>query len=286
MTESTETWTVLRVLRWTAGYFGERGLGSPRLDAELLLASTLGLDRVGLYLRYDQPLTEDELTAYRRRVARRAKYEPVAYILREAEFWSLSLNVSPAVLIPRPDTEVLVEEALARGGDRTRVLDVGTGSGAITLALASERPDWIFTALDLSEEALRVARDNARRHELHERIVFVHGDLARLPDGPFDLIVANPPYIPRGDLAELMADVRDYEPLQALDGGGDGLDAYRALTAQALSRLAPGGCLLVEIGAGQQDEVSRLFEDAGLLNVTTRTDYAGIERVVGGCAPL
>ncbi len=198
----------------------------------------------------------------------------------------MSLNVSPAVLIPRPDTEVLVEEALARGGKRTRVLDVGTGSGAIVLALASERPDWSFTALDLSQEALQIARENAQRHEMDGRISFVHGDLAHLPEGPFELIVANPPYVPRGELAGLMADVRDHEPMQALDGGEDGLEAYRALAAQAISRLAPGGCLLVEIGAGQQDDVRHLFETAGLLDVATRTDYAGIERVVGGCAPL
>lgn len=286
MAEGEEAWTVLRVLRWTAGYFRERGLDSPRLDAELLLADTLGVDRVGLYLRYDQPLTDEELAAYRRRVARRVKNEPVAYILGKAEFWSLSLKVAPAVLIPRPDTEVLVEEALVRGGDRARVLDVGTGSGAIVLALASERPDWSFAALDLSQEALQIAQENARRHEMDGRISFVHGDLAHLPEGPFDLIVANPPYVPRGELAGLMADVRDYEPVQALDGGEDGLDAYRALAAQAISRLAPGGCLLVEIGARQQNDVGRLFEEAGLVDVATRTDYAGIERVVSGRAPL
>lgn len=286
MAEGEEAWTVLRVLRWTAGYFRERGLDSPRLDAELLLADTLGVDRVGLYLRYDQPLTDEELAAYRRRVARRVKNEPVAYILGKAEFWSLSLKVAPAVLIPRPDTEVLVEEALVRGGERARVLDVGTGSGAIVLALASERPDWSFAALDLSQEALQIAQENARRHEMDGRISFVHGDLAHLPEGPFDLIVANPPYVPRGELAGLMADVRDYEPVQALDGGEDGLDAYRALAAQAISRLAPGGCLLVEIGARQQNDVGRLFEEAGLVDVATRTDYAGIERVVSGRAPL
>jgi release factor glutamine methyltransferase len=286
MAEGEEAWTVLRVLRWTAGYFRERGLDSPRLDAELLLADTLGVDRVGLYLRYDQPLTDEELAAYRRRVARRVKNEPVAYILGKAEFWSLSLKVAPAVLIPRPDTEVLVEEALVRGGERARVLDVGTGSGAIVLALASERPDWSFAALDLSQEALQIAQENARRHEMDGRISFVHGDLAHLPEGPFDLIVANPPYVPRGELAGLMADVRDYEPVQALDGGEDGLDAYRALAAQAISRLSPGGCLLVEIGARQQNDVGRLFEEAGLVDVATRTDYAGIERVVSGRAPL
>lgn len=277
-----EAWTVLRVLEWTAGYFRERAIDSPRLDAELLLAATLKLDRVGLYLRYDQPLSPEELAAFRARVARRAKHEPVAYILQEVEFWSLALAVSPDVLIPRPDTEVLVEEALARGNDNRQVLDIGTGSGAIVVALASERPQWRFTALDLSAAALAVAAANAARHGVAERIRLVRGDLAELPARSFDLIVANPPYIPRDDLAGLMPDVRDFEPRLALDGGPDGLCAYRAIAAQAQARLVSGGWLLVEIGQGQERAVRELFERAGLQDVYTRADYAGIVRVVGG----
>lgn len=276
-----EVWTVLKVLEWTAGYFRERGIESARLDADLLLAATLGVDRVGLYLRYDQPLNATELRDFRARVARRARREPLAYILGEAEFWSLAFAVTPAVLIPRPDTEVLVEEALARGGEQARVLDVGTGSGAIAVSLAVERSAWRVTALDLSAAALQIAQTNARRHGVADRLRILQGDLARLPDEQFDLIVANPPYIPSGDLPGLMADVRDFEPHLALDGGPDGLAAYRALAAQAPRRLHPGGRLLVEIGQGQEQAVGELFAGAGLQGLFTRADYAGIIRVVG-----
>lgn len=277
-----EVWTVLKVLEWTAGYFRERGIESARLDADLLLADTLKVDRVGLYLRYDQPLQSAELSEFRAKVARRARHEPLAYILGEVEFWSLKFAVAPAVLIPRADTEVLVEEALARGEGEARVLDVGTGSGAIAVALAVERPAWQVTALDVSRDALEVAQANAARHEVAGRLRILHGDLAHLPAEKFDLIVANPPYIPSDELQTLMPDVRDYEPQLALDGGPDGLLAYRALSAQAPRCLHPGGWLLVEIGQGQEQAVTRLFAQAGLRDIGTRADYAGIVRVVGG----
>jgi release factor glutamine methyltransferase len=278
----SEIWTVLRVLEWTAGYFRERGIPSARTDADLLLAATLRVDRVGLYLRYDQPLQAQELADFRAKVARRACHEPLAYILGEVEFWSLNFAVSPDVLIPRPDTEVLVEEALAVDKDAARVLDVGTGSGAIAIALAVERPHWQVSALDLSAAALAVARDNAQRHGADKRMRFLHGDLAHLPAEEFDLIVANPPYIPSKDLAGLMPDVRDYEPHLALDGGANGLAAYRALAAQAPAHLLSGGRLLVEIGQGQERAVAELFAQAGLEEIHTRADYAGIIRVVIG----
>ncbi|KIH75943.1 [protein release factor]-glutamine N5-methyltransferase [Geoalkalibacter ferrihydriticus] len=277
-----ESWTVLKVLEWTAGYFRERGIESARLDADLLLAATLEVDRVGLYLRYDQPLQAQELSRFRALVARRARREPLAYILGEAEFWSLSFKVSSGVLIPRPDTEVLVEEALACGPAEARVLDVGTGSGALAVALVVERPAWQMTALDVSNLALEVATGNAARHGVRERIRFLLGDLAHLPEEEFDLIIANPPYIPSDDLSGLMADVRDFEPHLALDGGADGLAAYRALASQAPTRLSPGGWLLVEIGQGQEVAVTELFQQAGLGEIHTRADYAGIIRVVGG----
>lgn len=277
-----ESWTVLKLLRWTAEYFNGRGIDSARLDAELLLADTLGLDRVGLYLNFERPLQADELAVYREQVRRRAGREPLAYILGRTEFWSLPLRVTPAVLIPRPDTELLVEQALARVAGAARVLDVGTGSGALAIALAHERPECAVTAIDLSAAALAVAADNARANGVAERIDFAEGDLAVLPMGPFDLVVANPPYIPHGDLAALMPDVRDFEPRLALDGGADGLDAYRALAGQARRVLAAAGWLLVEVGIGQAAAVQQLFAGAGLTEVFTARDLAGIERVVGG----
>jgi release factor glutamine methyltransferase len=281
----SEVWTVLRLLRWTADYFTGRDIDSPRLDAELLLAETLGFNRVGLYLNFERPLEAGELAAYREKVRRRANREPLAYILGRTEFWSLSLKVTPAVLIPRADTELLVEEALPRLADGGRVLDVGTGSGALAIALAHERPECVIMAIDVSSAALSVAAENAGSHCVAERVRFVQQDLAVLPAGPFDLIVANPPYIPSGELAALMPEVRDFEPHLALDGGDDGLDAYRALARQIGSALAPEGWLLVEVGIGQAAAVGTLFAEAGLTELFSSRDLAGIERVVGGKKP-
>lgn len=277
-----EVWTVLKLLRWTADYFKGHGIDSPRLDAELLLADLLQLDRVGLYLNFERPLQAGELGIFRERVRRRAGREPLAYILERTEFWSLPLKVTPAVLIPRPDSERLVEEALKRLNGPAQVLDVGTGSGALAIALAHERPECAVTALDISAAALAVAAENACHNGVATRVAFVEGDLAELPAGPFDLVVANPPYIPAGDLAGLMPEVRDFEPRLALDGGIDGLDAYRALTRQAGRLLAEGGWLLVEVGIAQAVAVRELFAVAGLTEIFSACDLAGIERVVGG----
>ena len=282
----TERWTVLKILRWTTDYFAGKQIDSARLEAELLLAATLDLDRVGLYVNFERPLNADELSSFRERVRRRSLREPLQYILGETEFWSLTFGVSPAVLVPRADTEVLVEEALTRIEGAAQVLDVGTGSGAIAIALAHEKPEIQLTALDCSEPALEVARSNAQRNGVAERVTCLVGDLAVLPPGPFEMVVSNPPYIPTRDWAELMPEVRDYEPRLALDGGDDGLQAYRQLAAQAGKILTPGGWLLVEVGIGQAQDVSVLFEAAGLIDIGQRDDYAGIPRVVMGKTKL
>lgn len=281
-----ETWTVVQLLRWTADYFNSKDIESGRLEAELLLAHTLDLDRVGLYLHFDRPLTPAELADFRAKVQRRARREPVQYILAETEFWSLPLQVGPDVLIPRSDTEVLVEEALQHLQQGGSMLDVGTGSGAIAIAVAAERPAVDVTAIDCSLPALTVARANAERHGLSGRITCREGDLAALPAGPYDLVVSNPPYIAEPEWAGLMAEVRDHEPRIALHGGIDGLDAYRHLARQAMTVLKPGGWLLVEVGAGQADAVWELFEQAGLSALGVRKDYAGIARVVYAQAGL
>jgi release factor glutamine methyltransferase len=277
-----ETWTVLKVLQWTAGYLEEKGIEGGRLDAELLLADALGLDRVGLYLNYDRPLAAGELTLFRDRVGRRARREPVQYILGRVEFWSLPFVVNPAVLIPRPDTEILVEEALKRAPAAAAILDVGTGSGAIAVALAHELTGATVEGVDLSPAALAVAAENARRNGVAGRTTFSEADLARLPAGPFDLILSNPPYIAEGDLGGLMPEVRDFEPRLALAGGADGLDSYRLLAGQAAATLRPGGWMLLEVGIGQAPAVMELLAEAGLREVFSRDDYAGIPRVVGG----
>lgn len=276
----TERWTVLKILRWTTDYFRGKEITSARLDAELLLSATLGMDRVALYVNFERPLDASELSSYREKVKRRAGREPIQYILAETEFWSLPFQVNPAVLIPRADTEVLVEEALQRINGCATVLDVGTGSGAVAVALAHEKPEIRVTALDCSEDALAVARGNARRNAVAERVFCLAGDLQSLPPGPFDMIVSNPPYIPTRDWEQLMPEVRDHEPRLALDGGADGLEAYRRIAVQAVQVLSPGGWLLVEVGIGQAADVNALFRAAGLEDVTQRDDYAGIPRVV------
>ena len=282
-----KVWTVLDVLRWTTGYFERCGIDSPRLDTELLMGAVLHLDRVGLYLNYDRPLVEEELGRIRALVARRATREPLQYILGETEFWSLPFAVTPEVLIPRPDTEVLVEEALKRGEGACHILDLGTGSGIVAIALAHELPKARVSACDISSQALELARANARSNGVEERITFALQDFAQaLAQGhDFDLVVSNPPYVADGDMDQLMPEVRDHEPHLALAGGPDGLDALRVIIRNAPCVLKSGGWLLVEVGQGQADAVERLFRESGFLQTFQRRDYAGIPRVVGGRKP-
>ncbi len=276
-----EAWTLLRLLNWAKEYFAEKGIDTPRLDAELLLAHVLGLDRVGLYLNYDRPLNDEELDALRPLVKRRGQREPLQYLLGYTEFWSRRFKVSPAVLIPRPDTEILVEEALNRAGESGCLLDVGTGSGVIAVALAGELPGWRVEGLDISSAALEIAGFNARRNAVEERLQLYPGDFNRLPDRRYDMIVSNPPYIAAAEFDTLMPEVRCHEPRAALVAADDGLEAYRKL-AQQTDRLLPGGWLLVEIGYRQAEAVQGLFAAAGLTDIYLRHDYAGQPRVVGG----
>jgi release factor glutamine methyltransferase len=277
-----ETWTVLKVLQWTAGYFKKKGIGEWRRDGELLLAEVLSMDRVGLYLNYDRPLIPRELAIFRKKVEQRAKREPVQYILGKTEFWSLPFKVNPATLIPRPDTEILVEEALKRASGPCAILDVGTGSGAIAIALAHELHEASVEGVDISPEALSVAIENARLNGVDGRVNFREEDLRNISGGPYDIVVANPPYIPEAELRGLMPEVRDFEPREALYGGEDGLDCYRALVRQGPEILSASGWLLLEVGIGQAQAVQALLKRAGFLEIFSRDDYAGIPRVVGG----
>ncbi len=279
----SETWTVLKMLRWITGYFQDKGIDSPRLDAELLLAEILKVDRVGIYLNYDRPLDSHELELIRPLVRKRGQREPLQYLLGYTEFWSRRFQVTPDVLIPRPDTEILVEEALRQVPETPgRILDVGTGSGAIAISLAGELPKWEVTGFDLSSAALAVAKENGQLNGLNDRISWINGDLASLPQQTYDLIVSNPPYIAKSEWDALMPEVRCHEPQMALLAEENGLLCYRLLAAQALSRLTKGGWLLVEIGASQGAAVKQLFQDAGLRDIYLREDYAGLPRVVGG----
>jgi len=280
-------WTILEVLRWTTGRFQRHGVASARLDAELLATRAFHRSRVELYTHFDQPLDESELASYRALVERRLGDEPVAYILGRKDFWSLELEVGPAVLVPRPETETLVEQtldllrALPTAEGPRRVADVGTGAGAVALALKKERPSDEVFAVDLSPEALAVARENALRLGLD--VTFAQGDLVQplAAFGPFHVIASNPPYIPTRDLDGLSGDVRR-EPRLALDGGEDGLLLVRRLAEEAAGCLLLGGALVIEIGAGQAAAAVAILRGNGYARVGTRPDLAGIERVVFG----
>lgn len=276
-----ETWTTLKVLAWTRDYLSSKGIENARLEAEWLLCAATGLDRVGLYLNFDKPLNDAELSSFRAMVARRARREPLQHILGTQEFFGLEFEVSPEVLIPRHDTETLVTEALAHKPGARSVLDVGTGSGCIAVALARHLPDAAVTAVDISPAALAVARRNAERNGA--AVEFLAGSLLEPVAGRrFDLIVSNPPYIPRADIDGLEPEVRDFDPRGALDGGADGLDVYRALIPAAPERLNPAGWLLVEVGMGQAPAVAELFrKTADYDQPVTVCDPGGIERVVG-----
>jgi release factor glutamine methyltransferase len=276
-----ETWTVLKILVWTKDYLLSKGVINARLEAEWLLSTVTGLDRVGLYLQYDKPLNAVELAEYRVMVARRAKREPLQHILGSQEFCGLDYEVSAAVLIPRHDTELLVTEALARKPDAVSVLDIGTGSACIAVSLQKLIPRAVVVATDISEAALAVARRNAAKHAAV--IEFKCGSLFEPVAGRrFDLIVSNPPYIPAADISLLEQEVRDYDPHIALDGGSDGLDIYRLLIPGAVEHLNPGGWLLLEIGIGQTKDVIQMFLQSGRYEEpVVERDPGGIERVVG-----
>ncbi len=277
-----QVWTVVELLRVTAPYLAKKGSASARLDAELLLAETLGLPgRVELYLQHDRPLTGGEVEGYRELVRRRSQGEPVAYLLGRARFYEEELEVTPAVLVPRPDTETLVEAALARlPAEATgRLADVGTGSGAVAIALARKRQGLTVVATELSPTAAAVARRNVARYGLEARVQVVVTDLLAGVDGPFDVVVSNPPYIAADD-PRVEPGVRRFEPGLALFSGTDGLDVIRRLLVDVPPRLAPGGALLVEVGAGQAPAASEVALAAGWTGVAARKDLSGIERVI------
>ncbi len=279
-------WTILALIRWADERFKKEGLATPRLDAEVLLAETLGMDRVGLYTHFDQPLKPDELARFKKLILRRLRREPVAYILGKREFWSLPFKVTPDVLIPRPETEILVAEALKSqahlDGKVLRILEIGTGSGAISIALAKGLPTARVVATDLSAKALSVAEENALQNGVREQIHFLQGDLFQpLPKGErFDLIVTNPPYIPREQFPSLMPEVRDFEPRIALDGGVKGLDFFRRALPIVGKFLDPGGWFLAEMGVGQDKEILKIAEKNPVLDCFDFVkDLAGIRRV-------
>lgn len=278
-----ETWTVLRVLEWTTQRFVDHGAGNPRLEAQVLLAHALGCDRMGLYTRFDQPLGEEELAAFRGLIRRRLAGESVAYLVGEQEFWSRPFAVDARVLVPRPDSETVIEVVLDALADRAaplRLADLGTGSGALGITLLCELPAATGVLVDVSDDALSVARTNVQRHGLDDRVELRHGDLVQpLAGERFDVIVANLPYVPAGDIAGLDAEVR-VEPRLALDGGPDGLDLIRRLVAAAPANLASSGLLVLEHGFDQDAAVRGILDATGAFTpAATRADLAKRPRV-------
>jgi release factor glutamine methyltransferase len=282
--------TVETARRALAERLREQGNDSAELDARLLAGAVLGLDLTGLIAATTRIITPNEATHLDHFLQRRLAGEPVARILGVKEFWGLALQLSPATLVPRPDTETVVELALEirreQPGTRPRIADIGTGSGAILLALLSELRNASGVGTDISLTALCTARDNAARLGLAPQAAFVACNYAAALSGAFDLIVSNPPYIRSADIAGLDREVREYDPPDALDGGADGLDAYRAIVPEAARLLAPGGTLIVEAGSGQSGAIGELMSVSGLtFQRPPKADLAGVLRAVSGRKP-
>jgi release factor glutamine methyltransferase len=279
-------WTVGKLLDWTARFLAEKKLEFPRLDAEVLLAHALGCKRIDLYgLRHGEVAAADTRQKYRELIRQRLEGCPVAYLVGRKEFYSLDFEVTPAVLIPRPDSELVVVTCLdlAKAMPQPRIVDIGTGSGNLAVAVAKHHPGARVWAVDRSPGALAVAQRNAERHGVAERIIFLAGDLfAPLPPGErFDFVLSNPPYIPSDEIAKLAPGVRDYEPHAALDGGVDGFAVFESLVREARARLVSGGTLIVEIGAPQEKSArARIGAHGDLELAATIRDFSGHPRVL------
>lgn len=286
--EAPKTWTIGSLVKWATDDFRARGIENPRLDAEVIVAHALGIDRTRVIIESLRPLEGAELAELRALIKRRRAHEPIAYLRGFREFYGLEFKVDPRVLIPRPDTEALVECALQRSAHVSlsmRALDLCTGSGCVAIALARQRPTSRVLASDVSPDALTVARENAYRLGAYN-VAFVLSDLfAEVPPQRFDVITANPPYIASEEIATLMADVRDFEPRLALDGGPDGLDLVRRILDGAPPFLEADGVLALEIGQGEAEATAALFSERSYREVRIDRDYAKIERVVSGIRP-
>jgi release factor glutamine methyltransferase len=299
MGDPKAAWTILEILRWSTDYFRTKGVSEPRASTEVLLAHSLGISRLDLYLRYDQPLTPEELARFKALVVRRRQGEPVAYLTGRREFWSLDFQVTPAVLIPRPETETLVAaaiEAIKDFGAESKAppphpiksdlplgLEIGVGSGAVVIALARELPEMAWVGVDLSAAALAVAQENARHHRVLNKIHFLRGNLLAplKPQGNFALVVANLPYVPRAEWEQLPREIKAYEPQGALLGGEDGLDLIRPLVRQAQGYVQPGGWILLEAGDRQAPLVAALLAETSAYGQSeTIKDFNGVPRVV------
>jgi len=283
-----DTWTIQKLLNWVTEYLGTKGIDSPRLSAELLLSHVLAKKRIELYTQFDHRVAEDQLALLRGLVKRAGQHEPVPYLVGKTEFYSLELNVTPDCMIPRPETELLVERAIkflqVRSGPQI-VCDLCTGSGCIAIAIVKNCPSARIIATDISDEALKVAAQNVQKHLLDERVELLCGDLfepvtARLPGDRFDLTVCNPPYVSAAEHESLARNVRDYEPKLALFAGPDGLDIFRRVIEEAGGFLKPGGALMLEIGFSQGRAVKELLEQTGTFaEIRIERDFQNHDRI-------
>ncbi len=290
MAESqTATWTIGRLLQWTQGYLADKGLEEPRLSSELLLAAALGCRKIELYTRFDQAPAAEQVERFRELVREAAGHKPIAYLVGRKEFYSLEFVVTPDVLIPRPETELLVEQTVTVLRDLKRepawVWDIGTGSGCAAVAIAKFHPAARVVASDVSTSALAVARQNAERHGVGERVTFVEADATEIsaevvPTDGFDVLVSNPPYIAESQRMSLPANIREHEPALALFGGADGLAVIRKIAAGGLAKLAADGRAFVEVADGQAESAAAVFAGEGWAHRDTLKDGAGIPRVL------
>lgn len=281
--EKKDVWTISSLLNWTVNYFKSKNIQSARLDAEVLLSHVLRQERIYLYVHFDEPMEQNELSKFREYVKKRAQHVPIAYIIGEREFMGLPFKVTKDTLIPRPDTEILVENVL-NNVDKDKeieIVDIGTGSGAIILSLLVNLSKAQGKTVDISSKAIEVAEENAVNLQVNDRCEFFVGDLfAPLNGSKFDLIVSNPPYIPKKDIATLEDDVKEYEPVSALTDGGDGLSYYRRLLSEGKAYIKENGFIALEIGIYQSNDVKQIAMDNGWKNIKIIKDYAGIDRVV------
>lgn len=286
-TDKMDDWTVFKILSWTESYFKTHAIDSPRLTAEMLLSYCLGIERLDLYLQHDRPLQKNELSDFKTLIKRRIQSEPVAYITGEKGFYDADFRVGPGVLIPRPDTETIVDQALKMldngklGASPQTVLELGTGSGAIIISLAKARPGHHYFASDVSLTALATAKKNAQKI-INGNVIFFYSDwFASLKKMPrFDLIVSNPPYIPTGDIQGLQTEIREFEPLLALDGGSDGLDCFELILKSAHEYIVPGGSILLEMGCDQKEGLERIFSRyREYVSIEFIKDLSGHDRV-------
>ena len=300
MPEIKQTWALLSLLNWSQDYLAKKNIPQARLDGELLLSHVLGLKRLDLYLQFERVLNETELSSFKIVLKRRAAHEPIAYILGKKEFWSREFIVTPDVLIPRPETELLIEHILnffsssspsspssslpLEGGGiqgEGEILDIGTGSGILAVTLAKEIESIHVDAIDISPQALTIAKKNADKFEVSPKINFIEEDFASYTfSKTYDIIVSNPPYIPTEEIDTLMKDVAHFEPKLALNGGKDGLDFYRKIAQKAPTLLKPNGFIFVEIGESQAKDVTKIFGENELKNISVIKDYSGNDRVV------